>query len=249
NGVPDPEGDHLVVLARGEEGYHRLSGALTHAQLAGGEKGRPVYDLEDLAARADGHWLVLTGCRKGGVPRALTGRGRDAAAAELDRLIGLFGRDNVAVELIDHGYPLDSDRNDALTELARSRRVPVVATNNVHFAAPDGQTLAAALAAVRARRSLDEIDGWLPAAGSAHLRSGAEMARRFARYPGAVARTVEFAADLAFPLRRARPRLPRQDVPEGYTPMTWLRELVWRGAEECYGSYVGRRRDEAYARL
>ncbi|WP_020577745.1 error-prone DNA polymerase [Actinopolymorpha alba] len=249
NGAADPEGSHLLVLARGEEGYHRLAGAITEAQLRGGEKGRPVYDLDDLAARAAGEWLILTGCRKGMVPQALARDGIDSAGRELDRLVALFGHDHLAVELIDHGHPLDTDRNDALTQLAKARRLPVVATNNVHFATPDRRPLATALAAVRARRSLDEIDGWLPAAGTAHLRAGAEMAARFARYPGAVARTVEYANALAFPLRKARPRLPRQKVPEGHTPMTWLRELVFQGAERAYGSYVGPLRDEAYARL
>jgi error-prone DNA polymerase len=64
--VPDPVGEHLLVLARGMDGYHRLSGAITRAQLRGGEKGRPVYDIDDLAASADGQWTILTGCRKGG---------------------------------------------------------------------------------------------------------------------------------------------------------------------------------------
>ncbi len=252
SGVADPEGHHLLVLARGEEGYHRLAGAITTAQLRGGEKGRPVYDLEELAAQANGEWLVLTGCRKGLVPWALETNGSDgmrAAGRELDRLVALFGRDQVVVELIDHGYPHDTQRNDALAELARSRGLPVVATNNVHYATPDRRRLATALAAVRARRSLDEMDGWLPAAGTAHLRSGAEMAARFARYPGAVARTVEYARALAFPLRKASPRLPRQEVPEGHTPMSWLRELVYRGAERVYGSYQGELREAAYARL
>src|SRR5690606_17463417 len=138
---------------------------------------------------------------------------------------------------------------DALAELATEFGLPVVATNNVHSATLDRYPLATALAAVRARRSLDEIDGWLPAAGTAHLRSGAQMARRFARYPGAVARTVRLAEELAFPLRRARPKLPKQEVPEGYTLMTWLRELVDRGAERCYGTLVGTAREQAYARL
>ena len=52
NGVADPEGSHLLVLAEGQEGYHQLAGAITEAQLAGGEKGKPVYDLEELADRA-----------------------------------------------------------------------------------------------------------------------------------------------------------------------------------------------------
>jgi error-prone DNA polymerase len=234
NGEPDPVGAHLLVLARGEEGYHRLAGAITAAQLRGGEKGRPVYDLDELAERAGGHWAVLTGCRKGAVRRALAEAGPVAAGIELDRLVDLFGRDAVNVELIDHGEPLDSTHNDALSALAAERGLPVLATNNVHYAAPDRRLLSAAIAAVRAQRSMDELDGWLPAHGAAHLRSGAEMTARFARYPGAVARTVELADELAFPLRRARPALPKQETEPGETPMSKLRGLVWAGAAWRY---------------
>ena len=233
-GAADPEGDHLLVLARREEGYHRLAGAITAGQLAGGEKGRPVYSLEELAERAGEEWIVPTGCRKGAVRRALAAEGPDAAWRELDQLVALFGRDHVVVELTDHGDPLDQVRNDALAELAARARLPVLATNAVHYASPAEHRLASALAAVRARRSLDELDGWLPASDGLHLRSGAEMAERFARYPGAVARSVTLAGELSFRLRSARPRLPRQEVPDGHTPMSWLRELVWKGAGRRY---------------
>ncbi|MBN9155214.1 MAG: error-prone DNA polymerase [Microbacterium sp.] len=234
NGEPDPVGSHLLVLARQEEGYHRLASALTHAQLRGAEKGRPVYDLDELAAQADGHWAVLTGCRKGTVRQALAAGGADAAAVELDRLVDLFGRDAVHVELIDHGEPRDSTVNDLLAALAAERGLPVIPTNNVHYAVPQRRHLAAAIAAVRANRSLDELDGWLPVHAGAHLRSGAEMSARFARYPGAVARTVALADELAFPLRSARPALPKQQVPEGHTPMSWLRHLVWEAVPRKY---------------
>ena len=233
NGEADPVGAHLLVLARGEEGYHRLAGAITHAQLQGAEKGRPVYDLEELAAQAAGEWAVLTGCRKGAVRRGLA-ESPDAAAGELDRLVTLFGKDNVHVELIDHGNPLDTRDNDVLVGLARERGLPILATNNVHYAVPKRQLLAAAVAAVRANRGLDELDGWLPAHAGAHLRSGAEMAERFVRFPDAVARTVTLADELAFPLRKAKPALPKQKVPEGHTPMSWLRHLVWDAVPRKY---------------
>jgi len=238
NGMAEPEGNHLVVLARRQSGYHALAGALTSAQLAGMEKGRPLYDLAELSDRSQGNWAVFTGCRKGTVRQALVrggaADGQKDAAREVDRLVGLFGRDNVFVELLDSGYPLDSAHNDALAAIAASRALPIIATGNVHYATPQQHRLATALSAVRARRSLDDMDGWLPAAGSAHLRSGAEMAARFSRYPGAVERTVEIADDLSFQLRRARPGLPKQEVPEGHTPMSWLRKLVWDGAAARY---------------
>ncbi|QWT23316.1 error-prone DNA polymerase [Subtercola sp. PAMC28395] len=260
NGMADPEGSHLVILARKQKGYHRLAGAITSAQLAtDAEKGRPLYDLELLADQARGgsgadgseavsagpgvagrgstdsvEWMILTGCRKGVVRQALESEGLPGASRELDRLVALFGRENVLVELFDHGNPLDSDTNDALAALASKHRVNTVATGNVHYATPKQFPLAQALAAVRARRSLDDLEGWLPASAGSHLRSGSEMAARFARYPGAVERTVEVADDLSFQLRTAKPRLPRQKVPEGHTPMSWLRKLVADGMATHY---------------
>ncbi|WP_298252281.1 error-prone DNA polymerase [uncultured Arthrobacter sp.] len=235
NGEADPQGKHLLVLARGAAGYHRLSTAITEAQLdAGAEKGKPCYDLERLAGHAGGQWMILTGCRKGSVRSALA-TGVTEAETELRRLVDLFGRESVAVELIDQGNPLDTAHNAALATLAGRLQLPTVATNNVHYATPDQHRLASALAAVRARRSLDQMDGWLPAAGSAHLRSGAEMLRRFRDYPGAVERTVDLAAELSFTLRSVTPGLPNIELPEGHTQMSYLRQLVWQGADRLYG--------------
>ncbi|OCG75316.1 error-prone DNA polymerase [Microbacterium sediminis] len=249
-GEADPVGTHLLALARGEEGYHRLAGAITRAQLRGGEKGRPVYDLDELADQGRGHWAVLTGCRKGAVGRALAGpvaRGSgdlSAAEAALRDLVDRFGRDGVYVELTHHGDPLDDRRNDALAELAARAGLPTLATNNVHYATPGKARLAQAVAAIHATRSMDDLDGWLPAHDAAHLRSGDEMARLFARYPGAVERAAALAAELEFPLRRAKPALPRQEVPEGHTPMSYLRQLVWAAVPSHYPNLDedGRRR-------
>jgi error-prone DNA polymerase len=252
NGVADPEGSHLLVLAERQEGYHRLSGAITEAHLTGGQKGRPVYDLEDLAARGRDHWLILTGCRKGAVRKALSTAssiavGVNAARHELDRLTALFGRDRVVVELIDHRMPTSSTENRALADLAEQADLPTVATGNVHYASPRGHKLASAVAAVRARRSLDEMDGWLPAGPAAFLHAGDEMAQQFRNFPGAVVRSVEYADQLAFSLRAAKPRLPKIDVPAGHDQMSWLRHLTFQGALERYGTRE--QRPDAYRRL
>jgi len=237
-GIPDPAGEHLVVLARGERGYHRLSRAITRAQLRGAEKGRPVYDPGELSREASGDWVVLTGCRKSAVGRELEAHVRGADSSGLERalrsLVELFGRENVYVELTRQGDPLDDRRCDALMALAEKWRLPVVATGNVHYATPKEVPLAQAVAAIRATRSMDALDGWLPATGGAHLRSGDEMARIFSRYPGAVEASARLAGELAFPLRTAKPALPKQVVPEGHTPMSYLRKLVWDAVSARY---------------
>ncbi len=233
NGIPDPPGSHVVVLAQGTAGYARLARAISESQLAG-EKGAPRTSIAELAHKHDGTWFVTTGCRKGTVPAALARDGPAAAARALHELIDAFGRDRVLVELWDHGDPLDRHRNDALAQLAMKTRTEVIATNNVHYATPAAHSLAHALAAIRARRSLDELDGWLPATPFAHLRAPDEQQRRFARWPGAVERTVEIADACAFDLKLAAPNLPDYPVPSGYDEMSWLRELVRRGAAVYY---------------
>ena len=219
-GVPDPDGTHLVVLARDPEGYARLSRVIAEAHLDGGEKGKPVITLDALSERHGGHWQILTGCRKGAVATALTTGGPAAAAQALDHLIERFGRDHLAVELWDHGNPIDATRNDALALLATDRLVAPVATNNVHYATPARFPLATALAAVRAGQTLGDLEGWLPSSATACLRGEAEQLRRFARWPGVVERAAELAAGCAFDLHLVAPRLPDFPVPEGHNEQT-----------------------------
>ena len=209
-----------------------------HAQAYGTVRAQTISALSS-PGDDRGHWKVLTGCRKGSVPRALVDHGPRMAARELDRLVDLFGRDHVVVELWDHGDPLDSIRNDGLALLAARAGVDLIATGNVHYAAPARRPLATALAAVRARRSLDDIDPWLPAAAASHLRSGAEMARRFSRYPGAVTRAAELARECAFDLSLVAPNLPPYPCPDGLSEMALLRRLTEEGAMRRYGPRKG----------
>jgi error-prone DNA polymerase len=246
-GAPDPVGEHLLVLARGQEGYRRLSRQLTEAHLRGGQKGRPDYELDALADAAGGHWLILTGCRKGAVRRALDGDGPAAAERALHGLVDRFGNDNVAVELTSHRGPTDDDTNDALAGLAQALRLPIVATTAAHYATPRGSRLGAAMAAVRARRDLTAADPYLPAGPGAHLRSGAEMAELFARYPGAVETAAALGADCSFDLHLVAPDLPPFPVPPGHDEASYLRKITLAGALRRYGP--PERNPAAYAQI
>jgi error-prone DNA polymerase len=253
-GPADPVGEHMLVLARDPEGYAMLGRAISEGQLAG-EKGAPRISYDRLvelggvgSTRGHDHWLVLTGCRKAQVPKALVDAGPAAARRALDRLVSDFGRGNVAVELWDHGLPSDSVRNDGLAELAVAAGLDLVATGNVHHHSVARQRLASAMAAVRARRSLDEINGWLPPAGL-HLRSGDEQAMRFARYPGVVERAAAIGLECAFDLSLVAPNLPPYPCPEGLDEMGFLRQLVEKGGTRRYGSRDAERVEGAWKQL
>lgn len=226
---------HLLVLARGPEGYRRLSRQLAAAHLAGGEKGKPRYDYDALTEAAGGHWHILTGCRKGFVQQALSTGGPDAAAAALVDLVDRFGANRVSIELTHHGDPLDDERNAALAGLATRFGVGVVATTAAHFAEPSRGRLAMAMAAVRARQSLDDAAGWLTPRGGAHLRSGDEMARIFDQFPEIVTAAADLGEECSFELALIAPKLPPFETPEDHTEDSWLRELVMVGAADRYG--------------
>ncbi len=228
----DPQ---IVLIADGQSGYSRLSHAITIGQLAG-SKSAPVFDTAKIAEDVAGQCWVLTGASSGIVNQALEQHGPEAASRRLQKLVSEFGRDRVLVELCDHGDPLDSTRNDALVQLAMRNNLQCVATNDVSYASLREYRLAVALAAVRQRASLDEIDIHLPPAPSAYIRSGKEQLRRFRRYPGVIELTGEIAKLSAFDLSLVAPKLPPFICPDGLDEISYLRLLAEQGATRRYGS-------------
>ncbi len=232
------------MLAEGRVGYARLARAVSEAQMRG-SKGEPRLSLEELAeaavrpstsarnpARHNDSWFVLTGCRKGTVPKALVDHGPAAAERALHRLVDAFGTDRVLVELWDHGDPLDRSRNDALATLAARAGVEIVATNNVHYATPKERPLATALAAIRARRSARR-PRWL-APGRRRRPPAQPRPNSTAASPAGPARSSapwRSPQACAFDLAMAAPHLPDFPVPPGP-----------RRDELAAGAGLGRRR-------
>ena len=227
-------GGDVVVIADGPSGYVALSQALTDGQMRGA-KSHPVFDVASLADRVRGQCFMLTGAHDGPLARALHTDGPHAARRSLELLVEAFGRERVLVEVWNHGDPLDVWRNDALVGVADECGVETVATNDVSYAIPSDHVLACALAAVRHRCSLDELDARLPPAATACLRSATEQQRRFARYPGVVARTSEIARAAAFDLSLIAPRLPPYPCPNGLSEIEFLRQLTETGGRRRYG--------------
>lgn len=238
-GQPDPGDEHILLLARGAQGYQKLSRTVGLAMLASGKKGEAHYTLDTLANAGKDDWVVLTGCRKGAVRRALEQEpglwAPDRAAQEIQRLVEAFGRENVFVELTATGSPLDRERCDLLADLARRAHLQSIVTGNVHYARPSDRPVADVLAATRARMTLPEINPYLPASGQ-YLRSGAQMLQIHRDHPGAIATAAAVLEECSFDLVLVAPELPPFPVPEGYTEDSWLRHLTHKRARERYGT-------------
>ena len=262
----DPEGEHLLILARDDTGYRQLSAAIARAHLDSRTPGTPRYRLADLSAQAqEGHWQILTGCRKGAVTRAVMPRleagdlegAAEAAATQIQRLLDLFGVGNVAVELIVGDGPSGDELHDALVQGARlvrerstlsATQLPILATTGAHYAHPRDRRLADVHAALRAGVCLDDADPYLPSR-SAHLRSGSEMLALLPRYPQAISEAARLGSQCALDLRLLAPDLPPFPVPPGHDETTWLRALVEKEAQERYGPRTQERVPGAWAQI
>jgi error-prone DNA polymerase len=228
------DGARLPLLVEDRDGYRNLCRLITRMKL-GAPKGAAAIALDDLAPYADG-LVCLTGGARGPLALRLAHGDRAGAVECLARLVSIFGRSNVFVEIQRH---LDRERErilDGLVRLARAARLPLVAANQPLYARPTGRAVADVFTCIREKTDLDHAGRRLLANGERILRSGAAMARRFADLPDAVANTGELALRLAFTLKDLGYRFPESPLPPGHTAQTYLRELTAAGVSRGYGS-------------
>jgi DNA polymerase III alpha subunit len=238
-------GDHLVLLARDGAGYAALSRLASRAHLAG-EKQFPVFERTMVEAALDdgrGHLLGLSGCRNGEVPRRLLAGDRDEALATAQRWASHFPDGDYAVELSHHLAPDDDWLIAQLAELAERASLPVVVTNEVHYADPGGHRLQDVLVCIRHGATLDEARELLLPNAEYRLKSGAELARIGQDLPDAGARqawadgmaqAAAIGQSCRLDLDFERYRFPGFTVPEGETPFSYLYQLAHDGLRRRY---------------
>ncbi|MBI2864902.1 MAG: DNA polymerase III subunit alpha, partial [Chloroflexi bacterium] len=226
------EGDfHLVLLAKNREGYSNLSRLISHAQLRHA-KNQARLDLATLAQHTSG-LIALSACDKGEIASSLlAGDGRKARQG-VERYREIFG-DDFWIELQYHYLPLDERLIAGLVELADRLGIGCVATNDAHYAKREGHRLQDILVCIKHRTTLDNSQHLRRPNSEYYLKSSAEMASLFRRYPGAIANTAIVAAKCSVDLNFAGHRLPSFVVPEGETAFSYLYKLCQAGAEERY---------------
>jgi len=225
---------HLTLLAETNEGYGNLI-KLSSLGYLEGYYYKPRVDWE-LLERHRGGLIALSGCLSGRVCKALEENRPADAEAELDRLEQVFGRDNVYVELQNAHLEVQQRINPRLVELAAARRLPLVATGDVHYLRHEDARAHEALLCIQSGDSLRNPKRWRFETDQFYFKTPAEMAADFPGREDALRRTLEVAERCEVEIELGRILLPRFDTPGGRDAFEYLVELVEAGAAKRYGT-------------
>ena len=248
------DGSILPVLVENRTGYKNLCELLTQAHLRS-EKGKCAVQWDELPEFAEGLVALFTGERALRVlchaPRGTRLRGFSAGAPKsageapaLPRqfanraqfLIDAFGRENVFVELQRHFIRGEERINRELIDLARAHRLPLVATNGVQYAKPYGREVLDVFTCIREHTHLDAAGKLLTQNAERHLKSDREMRAIFADLPEAIENTSRLAERLTFSLENLGYEFPEYPVATGHSMDSFLRTIVWFGAQQRYAA-------------
>jgi DNA polymerase-3 subunit alpha len=224
---------HLTLLAESQIGYGNLI-KLCSLGFLEGYYYRPRVDWELLERHAPG-LIALSGCLSGRVSRALAeARGGDAEM-ELDRLEQIFGRDQVYVELQNAGLPIQQQIVPQLSELAARRKLPLVATGDVHYLDAADAWSHEALLCIQSGDSLKNPSHWRFESNEFYFKTPEEMALDFPGHEDAMRRTLEVAERCAVEIELGRLLLPRFPLPEGRDAFDELVAQCETGLVQRYG--------------
>ncbi|MFN0155602.1 MAG: DNA polymerase III subunit alpha [Gaiella sp.] len=223
---------HLTLLAADNRGYGNLV-KLSSLGYLEGYYYRPRVDWELLERYAPG-LIALSGCLSGRVSRALSEARPDDAEAELDRLEQIFGRDNTYVELQNAGLEIQQPLVPQLAALAAKRKLPLVATGDVHYLDAGDATSHDALLCIQSGDSLRNPDRWRFGTNEFYFKSPAEMALDFPGHEEAMRRSLEVAERCNVEIALGNILLPRFPLPEGEDAFEHLVALCEAGLRKRY---------------
>jgi error-prone DNA polymerase len=215
----------LPVLVENQTGYRHLCRLITAMKLRSG-KGQGALSLDEL----DGHTSGLVAL----AGRAMVSGRRFGVGGLLDRLVGVFGRASVCVELQRHLLRDEEADNHALRDLAAAFHVPIIATNGVRFAEPAARPLYDVLTCIRHKTTIERAGRRLSCNAERYLKSPAQMTALFADLPDTLAAAGALADRLQFTMADLGYRFPEYPVSEGESEASFLRKITQAGARERY---------------
>ena len=233
----------LPLLVSSRTGYQNLCRLITKMKLRAAKNEGAVFE-EELQEHAKS-LICLTGGDDGPLASAFRCGGIEEARQSVERLLHIFGPQNVYVELQRHFLREQELRNRAAIEIARSLHLPLLATNGVRYATKDARELCDVFTAIRNHCTLNTAERLLARNSECHVKSPQEMAELFADLPEAVANTAELSSRLDFTLKDLGYEFPKYPVPEGESMMSFLRERARQGFQFRYGRASADLRDRA----
>jgi error-prone DNA polymerase len=224
----------LSLLCETREGYQNLCQLITRFKLREATKKDGAARLTDLEEYSRG-LVCLTGGDEGPLAGVLQREGEAAGRAVVERLVCMFGQNNVYVELQRHRERAQEWRNQAALRIAESLRLPVLATNGVRYATRYDREIADLFTAIKNHTQLDKAGRLLALNNQRHLRTADKMASLFRDIPNAVENTVELSSRLSFQLSDLGYEFPRYPVDENETMDSFLAKRVADGLSRRYG--------------
>jgi DNA polymerase-3 subunit alpha len=227
---------HLTLLAENAVGYQNLVKLCSAGFLEGLQRGKPTVDAELMAKYAEGV-IAFTGCLASRFCQALVADREDEARAVADELIQIYGPEDVYFEVQNNGIAAQDKANLGIERIARELGRPLIGTGDVHYLRREDYDNHTALLCVQTKSTL-EAPKLTFDTNEFYLRSTDEMAEKFARWPQALASTLEVAERCDVEIELGKQLIPRFDCPDGMVESEYLRQLVMEGLAWRFGDPV-----------
>ena len=227
----------LPLLVRNRTGYQNLCRLITLMKLRVPKHAKPgecAVSFDELAEYANG-LVCLTGDGDGPLVDRIHYRDTESARRITEKLIDIFGKENIYAELQRHFNRDEEARNHAVIDLARKLKLPLLATNGVCYATRLQRQVADVFTCIRNHVRLETAGRLLSVNSERFVKSPKQMAELFADLPEAIANTIELSARLAFTLEDLGYEFPKYPVPPGETMTSFLRARTYEGAYRRYG--------------
>ena len=227
---------HLVLLAENNTGYQNLMKIVSKG-FTEGYYYRPRVDMEVLREYHEGI-IALSACLAGEVQRYIMKGLYDEARKMARKYEACFGKGNYFLELQDHGLPEQRTVNHQLMRMSQELQIPLVATNDVHYTYEDDMDSHDILLCLQTGKKLADEDRMRYEGGQYYVKSEAEMRELFPYAGQAIDNTQRIADRCHVDIEFGVTKLPHFEVPEGFTPWTYLNHLCLEGLKERYGEDV-----------
>ena len=232
---------HLVLLAENNLGYSNLMKIVSRG-FTDGYYYKPRVDFETLEEFHEGI-IALSACLAGEVSKNLTRDLYDEAKAAALHYVEIFGRDNFFLELQDHGYPEQKKVNAGILRLHEETGIPLVATNDIHYTYKSDAEAHDILLCLQTGKKVSDEDRMRYPGGQFYIKSEEEMQALFPYAKEALENTHKIAERCNVEIEFGHYHLPKYEVPEGYTPESYLTELCEKGMVERYGAEASKYED------